>query len=144
MNPFNLLFGFSGRINRGKYWLAFLLWLVLWAAVAILLFMSDFSMAVIVAAVIVIIPNIISGIAVGIKRLHDRNKSGWWLLVFYLVPLAAFFWANLLEGGLLQTVLSTAGLLFSIYALVELGCLRGTIGGSTYGPDPVAPKPAQH
>jgi uncharacterized membrane protein YhaH (DUF805 family) len=31
-----------------------------------------------------------------------------------------------------------------IWAFVELGCLRGTIAGNPYGPDPVAPKPAQH
>ena len=29
---------------------------------------------------------LISGIAVGIKRLHDRDKGGWWLLLFYVVP----------------------------------------------------------
>jgi uncharacterized membrane protein YhaH (DUF805 family) len=28
MSLFHLLFGFSGRINRGKYWLAVVLWLV--------------------------------------------------------------------------------------------------------------------
>jgi Protein of unknown function (DUF805) len=45
------------------------------------------------AALILIanIPAVIAGIAVGIKRLHDRDKSGWWLLLFYLVP-------GLLEG----------------------------------------------
>jgi uncharacterized protein DUF805 len=32
------------------------------------------------------IPIIVSSIAVAIKRLHDRNKSGWWLLVFYFLP----------------------------------------------------------
>ena len=30
MSLFYLLFGFSGRINRGKYWLAVVLWLVFW------------------------------------------------------------------------------------------------------------------
>ena len=27
-------------------------------------------------------------LAVGSKRLHDRNKNGWWLLVFWLLPFA--------------------------------------------------------
>ena len=35
-------------------------------------------------ALIAYIPLIVSGLAVGIKRLHDRDKSGWWLLLFYL------------------------------------------------------------
>src|SRR5258707_5926325 len=29
-------------------------------------------------------------LAVGAKRLHDRNKNGWWLLVFWLLPFALF------------------------------------------------------
>ncbi|XSC46742.1 DUF805 domain-containing protein [Bradyrhizobium sp. RDT10] len=29
-------------------------------------------------------------LAVGSKRLHDRNKNGWWLLVFWLLPFALF------------------------------------------------------
>ena len=31
MSLLHLLFGFSGRINRAKYWLAVVLWLVFWA-----------------------------------------------------------------------------------------------------------------
>jgi len=30
----------------------------------------------------------------------------------------------------------------NIWALVELGCLRGTIGANQYGSDPRAPQPA--
>ena len=30
MTIFHLFFGFSGRINRGKYWLTLVLWLVIW------------------------------------------------------------------------------------------------------------------
>ena len=26
----------------------------------------------------------------GHKRLHDRNKNGWWLLAFWLLPVALF------------------------------------------------------
>jgi len=39
------LFGFKGRVNRAKYWLATL-----------------------------------------IKRLHDRDKSGWWMVPFFFIP----------------------------------------------------------
>ena len=30
MSLLHLLFGFSGRINRGKFWLAVVLWIVFW------------------------------------------------------------------------------------------------------------------
>ena len=142
MDPINLLFSFSGRINRAKYWLAFLIWFVLWIVLLVLMFMSGFSTTTIVTAIIVAIPSFLSGIAIGIKRLHDRNKSGWWLLLFYLAP-------GILDGigrgaGGIGFVFSLASLAITIWAFVELGCLRGTIGVNRYGPDPVAPKPAQH
>ena len=39
MGIFHLFFGFSGRINRGKYWLTLVIWLLIWivAIVALLL-----------------------------------------------------------------------------------------------------------
>ena len=39
-----------------------------------------------VIGLVVLIPAIVSGVSVGIKRLHDRDSTGWWLLLFYLVP----------------------------------------------------------
>ena len=51
-------------------------------------------------------------LAVQIKRWHDRDKSGWWVLI-NLIPLIGAIWA-----------------------FVETGCLRGTVGPNAYGPDP--------
>lgn len=39
-------------------------------------------------------------LAVSVKRWHDRDKSGWWVLVV-LVPLIGWLWA-LVENGLLR------------------------------------------
>jgi uncharacterized membrane protein YhaH (DUF805 family) len=103
------------------------------------------------AGLIAYIPILISSVFVGIKRLHDRNKSAWWLLVFYGLPFALPFLAPLLGGDADTDTLSAgaavlqyAGLAISLWALVELGFIRGTIGANPYGPDPVAPKPAKH
>ena len=52
-------------------------------------------------------------IAVGIKRCHDRNRTGWFLLIG-LIPLV------------------------NIWLVVELGFLRGTVGQNRFGPDPLA------
>jgi uncharacterized membrane protein YhaH (DUF805 family) len=52
-------------------------------------------------------------IVVSIKRWHDRNKSGWWVL-FAFVPVIG-----------------------SIWVLVETGFLRGTTGANNFGVDPV-------
>ena len=51
--------------------------------------------------------------------------------------------AAVLDGGTETSIglllLSWSSLVISIWALVELGCLRGTIGQNKYGPDPLAP-----
>ncbi|GHU87403.1 hypothetical protein AGMMS49941_10860 [Deferribacterales bacterium] len=47
-----------------------------------------------------------------IKRCHDRNRSGWFILLF-LVPIV------------------------NLWAIIELGFLRGTVGDNKYGCDPL-------
>ena len=152
-----LLFTYSGRINRAKYWLAVVIYLgitVLLIAIGLIMFgnsllaISDeetdeiavgllsrgigFTLIVLV----VYIPMVISGFMVGIKRLHDRDKSGWWLLVFYVLPgVLSTIGDNLAAGGLIFALASFA---VSIWALIELGFLRGTAGPNRFGPDPLA------
>jgi uncharacterized membrane protein YhaH (DUF805 family) len=85
-----LLFAFSGRINRAKYWLAiliFFIWVIIWiCAIALSAFAFPAVGLFYVLAMIAVIPIFVTGIAIGIKRLHDRDKSGWWLILFYVVP----------------------------------------------------------
>jgi uncharacterized membrane protein YhaH (DUF805 family) len=136
-----LLFGFSGRINRAKYWLTFVIYFIA-LFVLYILFSLFFSFPTDLLGLLLVfsvpfIPIIISSFAVGIKRLHDRNKSGWWLLVFYLLPGAI---GNIGPYTGLDFVFQLASLALSIWALVELGFLRGTPGRNQYGPDPLAPK----
>ena len=149
-----LLFSYQGRINRAKYWLAVLIFLVvnlLVAAIGFIMFgnslltLSDATadegivvgliskgIGFFLIALVIYIPLIVAGVFVGIKRLHDRDKSGWWLLVFYLLP-------TLLNGlADLSSIFALAAFAISIWAFVELGCLRGTQGPNRYGPDPLA------
>ena len=85
-------------------------------------------------AAFVLLILMVSGVAVGTKRLHDRNKSGWWLLLFYLVPPMLNGLGKMTGLPLIFTVSS---LVVSIWALVELGFLRGTSRPNEYGPDPL-------
>jgi uncharacterized membrane protein YhaH (DUF805 family) len=83
-----------------------------------------------------LIPSIWIGLALATKRLHDRNKSAGWLAIFYALP-------GILEriggfAGDAEVVLLIASMALSIWALVELGFLRGTPGPNGYGPDPLA------
>jgi len=130
----SLLFGFQGRINRAKYWIATITYISLTIAVVGLGFFFRFNAIFFIIAAIAFIAVTVSGIAVGLKRLHDRNMSGWWLLVFYLLPAVLDGIGRAIGVPL---IFSLAGSAISIWALVVLGFLRGTSGANQYGPDPL-------
>jgi uncharacterized membrane protein YhaH (DUF805 family) len=145
-----LLFSFNGRINRGKYWFAVLIYLVVWiafialcliwlggtnidnllsfAGTALLLWLIGFVLFIVLTW---------SSLAVGIKRLHDRDKSGWWILLFWLGPSVLGGWQTTAPDMGASLVLALAAGVIAIWGFVELGCLRGTPGPNRYGPDPL-------
>ena len=134
-------FDFKGRMNRGKYWLVTVAnTFIIVAAILIAIVTDSWALGVLAGLIFLVL--IMSGIAAGVKRLHDRNKSAWWLLLFYLVPSILQAAGN--HAPDIGLVFGLIGFAVSAWAFVELGCLRGSIGGNPYGPDPVAPKPAQH
>jgi uncharacterized membrane protein YhaH (DUF805 family) len=144
MDLIQLLFSYQGRIGRAQYWLVVLIFAV---AVALFVIVDQFAQSFYLTLAVVLLicfPAIYAAVGAGIKRLHDRNKSSWWLLLFYLGPLLAFYGASILESGTIAGILSAAGFILLIWAIVDLGALRGSIGANPHGPDPVAPKPAQH
>jgi uncharacterized membrane protein YhaH (DUF805 family) len=123
--PINdLLFSFKGRIRRSQYWLT--------AIIVSLVFTVIFGtvIGIVVAAnaaafeqgqiptifwivyVLSFIPMAWVGLALAVKRWHDRDKSGWWVLIA-LIPIV---------GG--------------IWALIECGFLDGTQGPNRFGPSP--------
>ena len=106
----NYLFSFQGRINRAKLWLFVLILIaveIVYIALASMIFgMTIFTafmaggghpgaalaggtsaliFALVSFALFVVV--IIAGLALTVKRLHDRNKGAVWLLVFWLLPL---------------------------------------------------------
>jgi uncharacterized membrane protein YhaH (DUF805 family) len=143
MSLSQLLFSFHGRLNRKPYWMTAIAVTVL-VIVLILLVLAmvgehklGAAIAVVVLLVLLYIPLIWVGLAVGAKRLHDRDKSAWWLLLFYAAPSALSAVANRPESP--GIILHLASFAITVWAIVELGCLRGTAGPNRYGPDPLAP-----
>ena len=87
-----LLFSFRGRLNRKRYWMTVI---VTMAVIILLLLLAlvmmreqrfEFAALTVVILLLLYIPLIWVGLAIGAKRLHDRDKSAWWLLVFYVLP----------------------------------------------------------
>ena len=140
MNFFALLFSFRGRINRAKYWLAVLIYVIYLGILASIAYWHELEGGAFVALAFLGLPVWVSGFAVGIKRLHDRDKSGWWILLFYFGPQVLNGLASAASGNeeILSLLLSTAGFALTIWAFVELGFLRGTPGPNRFGPDPLA------
>jgi uncharacterized membrane protein YhaH (DUF805 family) len=142
MSMTQLLFSFQGRLNRKPYWMTVIATMV--AIIVLLLFALilirehrfEFAGLTLVLLVILYIPLIWIGLAIGAKRLHDRDKSAWWLLVFYAAPGILSSAGNRMEdvGFIILHIISFA---ISVWAFVELGCLRGTAGPNRYGPDPL-------
>ena len=144
MNWGHLFFKFDGRLNRARFWIAALVFAVINVVLAILGYVTDQSVVFQALNSMLGIVILISSIAVGVKRLHDRNKSGWYLLLFYFVPgilaaLSVLIGEFVEDSSIIATVLTLLAFALIVWALVELGCLRGTVGTNPYGPDPVAP-----
>ena len=142
---FEFLFGASGRINRAKYWLSLLKYTIAGLLAAVILFTAAGIAAplFIIMVVLVFIPWLMWGFAITTERLHDRDKSAWWLLLFYGVPavlgqLAKAVWYPVPAGTALHYILALAGFALTIWGFVGIGCLRGTAGSNKYGPNPLA------
>jgi uncharacterized membrane protein YhaH (DUF805 family) len=140
----HLFFTFDGRSSRARFWIAGLIFAVVYAVMTIIDYVTDQSVVFQALNGMCIIVIVIASIAVGVKRLHDRNKSGWYLLLFYFVPctlaaLSVLIGAFVEDSSIIATVLALLAFALVVWAFIEMGCLRGTIGVNQYGPDPVAP-----
>ena len=146
-----VLFSFEGRIGRRTYWVAVIALIGAALVATFAPFLLDSEQAAVF--MIAITSNVIwllilwPLLAVGSKRLHDRNKRGWWLLVFWLLPfallcvgagIALFDDPRTGRSGdfLTGSIVAFASIPFALWGIVELGILPGTRGPNPYGGDP--------
>ncbi|MEW7313415.1 DUF805 domain-containing protein [Buttiauxella gaviniae] len=105
--------GFSGRARRKEFWMFILVNLVLTAVLTILDKMlglriaKDEGLLTTIYGVLIFLPYW----AVQFRRLHDTDRSAWWLLLL-LIPLVGWL------------------------IILAFNCQRGTPGENEYGPDP--------
>jgi uncharacterized membrane protein YhaH (DUF805 family) len=79
-------------------------------------------------------------VAASIKRLHDRNRSGWWIIPFVFATGIYSQFGDRLGESWLAALVGLAVLAGSIWGGVEMYGLRGTRGPNRFGPDPLAPR----
>jgi uncharacterized membrane protein YhaH (DUF805 family) len=134
----HLLFDTRGRIGRASWWMASCVLMVIGFAV-----LSAIGKNIVLAVVLALLGLLVvySLLAVAVKRLHDRNKRGWWVLLFALAPIMLASIASAFGEGL-DPILDYAAwavvLVLALWALLELGLVPGTAGLNRYGPDPLA------
>ena len=105
---------FSGRARRKEYWFFVLFNIIVSIVLSVIdvtlgLGAGGFGVLSGLYSLAVIIPSI----AVSVRRLHDINKTGWWILIGF-VPL------------------------IGIIVLLVFALMGGTQGDNEYGPDPKA------
>jgi len=125
---------FTGRARRSEYW-----WWWLFSTIC------GFVLGMIpaiggIAALVLFLPSL----AVAVRRLHDVDRSGWWLLAFYGIPLIAGVLAFIaMSGGneIAGTVMYLVvffGLAYIVSAIVLIvwTCTDGKPEDNQYGASP--------
>ena len=108
MTPAHILFGLSGRIPRKAWWL-WGVFALLGVAIGGTLLLGIAGVTAETAGLAMNLLVLWPAIATSVKRWHDRDKSGWWVLI-NLIPVIGIVWV-----------------------IVENGCLRGTVGPNRLG-----------
>jgi uncharacterized membrane protein YhaH (DUF805 family) len=163
------LFGFGGRINRANFWLAWPIMLCMMMVLALLaitvgkLFGRPGSFCLDIKDIFAVLdPKTyhslstadLSGavgkaigtplflwvyLAISVKRLHDRNKSAWWMLLFFVFPGLFDQFADRLGDSYPVIFVGFASFVCCVWGFIEFGFLKGTHGTNRFGADPLAP-----
>jgi uncharacterized membrane protein YhaH (DUF805 family) len=103
----------DGRVNRKQWWLYLILPALILGIIASIIDTASghdpqqgLGPVTLIVYLLVLYPSIV----VYIKRFHDRDKSGWWILIA-LIPIIGAIWL-----------------------LIECGFLRGAPGPNRFGP----------
>lgn len=157
--PLKRFADFQGRSRRMEYWMFALFIFLVYMVFGVIFFaiggsalllsasggaspdatMGNVAVPLIgMAAILVIflLVILIPSIAVGVRRLHDVNRSGWWLIVPTVISLVSsvipFISPDLF---ILSGILSVVSLIGSL-VLIVFAFLEGTKGPNRFGPDP--------
>lgn len=132
---------FTGRSRRKEYWMYILLLIVLMVVATLIERMLGLTGMVGPygpLTALIALGTLVPSIAVGIRRLHDTNRSGWWLLILYAPAIISMLLPMLgiinLSLAMILSIVSLIGLIVLIVFFV----MEGTKGPNQYGPDPKA------
>jgi uncharacterized membrane protein YhaH (DUF805 family) len=106
---------FSGRSSRSEYWWWYLFTLVVAVVLAAVATTGGYGAGVNSPAMLPLrifqLAVFLPSLAMAVRRLHDTNRSGWWVLIAFTI--------------------------IGIVVLIVWYCTRGTIGENKFGADPL-------
>jgi uncharacterized membrane protein YhaH (DUF805 family) len=106
---------FSGRAARSEFWFWTLFSFLATAAAGIIDMVAFANAAISPLNSLVSLALLLPGLAVSVRRLHDLDRTGWWLLLIFTA--------------------------IGIILLIIWDCMKGTAGPNRFGPDPLAGMP---
>ena len=131
------LFSAKGRINRKLYWA--LQGFIIGAHTLVAFIEAALGIGGprggIIASLLFLV-TLFPLTVIAIKRLHDLNFSGWFVLIIYWIEISSVapsYWFGARDSGAL---IAWAWLNYAVIVLL-LGYKRGTVGPNQYGPDPL-------
>jgi len=100
---------FSGRASRSEYWY----WTLFTIIASIVAGILDGILGGGFIGAVVSLGLFLPSLAVAVRRLHDIDRTGWWVLIAFT--------------------------LIGIIVLIVWDCTKGTAGPNRFGPDPLPP-----
>ncbi len=138
---------FQGRSSRSEYWLFTLFAFLIGVAASIVDLILEGHGSGLLSALASLV-HFIPSLAVGVRRLHDINRTGWWLLAPCggVAIVGATVIAAISSGTQVGPVFALALILLLalVVTLFVFCCLRATPGPTRFGPEPIEPaRPGQ-
>lgn len=172
LRPLKRYAEFSGRSSRSEFWWYWLflmiayavLWIGVFAAIgigaaaattanqsplALVGALGILGIFILLFWLVLFVPSL----AVQVRRLHDTNRSGWWIgafwllyLVYMVVSFGSIVSMRVANDGTTPNIpgvaaMSIIALIVFVYSIVLLvfWCLPGTKGANRFGEDPYGP-----
>jgi uncharacterized membrane protein YhaH (DUF805 family) len=146
----DLLFSMRGRINRLHYWLGNFgvgfAGAVLMFAISSIAIGAGKAASIPMLLVLVLLFGVMGwcGVALQVKRFHDRGQSGYWSLLPFIatVPLWTTFFGGVFTDAPFKAIAGDLATWVGVLTLINfglfinLGCLAGTNGPNKYGDPP--------
>ena len=161
---------FKGRASRSEYWFFVLFEFIIsiglqfigGLVVIPLIFKGQFTpeainrvfLPISIISIVVALAFLLPALGVMTRRFHDVNKSGWWIVIYYIfvvvwaIPVSVVYVMAFSKAAQFDDIPMALVFLASLLTILLLAleivflvwcCTRGTHGPNKYGSDPLEP-----